>query len=81
VRDGYTTLAEVERVTFSDSALEAELKIKRQSTLKRPSSPNLTLEERPVNPRQKLQELEKQLEAIAHQFQQLKKELESDLSV
>ncbi|HEY9727888.1 MAG TPA: ATPase, T2SS/T4P/T4SS family [Chroococcales cyanobacterium] len=81
VRDGYTTLAEVERVTFSDSALEAELKIKRQSTLKRPSSPDLTLEERPVNPRQKLQELEKQLEAIAHQFQQLKKELESDLSV
>jgi type IV pilus assembly protein PilB len=81
VRDGYTTLAEVERVTFSDSTLEAELKIKRQSSLNRRSSPTVTLEELSANPKQKLQELEKQLESIAHQFQQLKKEIESDRSV
>jgi type IV pilus assembly protein PilB len=33
VREGYTTLEEVERVTFSDSGLEAELKAKRKSGL------------------------------------------------
>lgn len=33
VREGYTTLAEVERVTFTDSGLEAELKAKRKSGL------------------------------------------------
>jgi type IV pilus assembly protein PilB len=33
VRDGYTTLEEVERVTFTDSGLEAELKAKRKSSL------------------------------------------------
>ncbi|NCR55163.1 MAG: type II/IV secretion system protein [Microcystis aeruginosa L211-07] len=33
VREGYTTLEEVERVTFSDSSLEAELKAKRKSGL------------------------------------------------
>ncbi|MBR8828347.1 MAG: type II/IV secretion system protein [Gomphosphaeria aponina SAG 52.96 = DSM 107014] len=33
VRQGYTTLEEVERVTFTDSGLEAELKAKRKSSL------------------------------------------------
>lgn len=33
VREGYTTLEEVERVTFTDSGLEAELKAKRKSGL------------------------------------------------
>lgn len=33
VRQGYTTLEEVERVTFTDSGLEAELKAKRKSGL------------------------------------------------
>ncbi|MDB9525706.1 ATPase, T2SS/T4P/T4SS family [Oscillatoria sp. CS-180] len=33
VRQGYTTLDEVERVTFTDSGLEAELKAKRKSSL------------------------------------------------
>jgi type IV pilus assembly protein PilB len=33
VRQGYTTLDEVERVTFSDSGLQAELKAKRKSSL------------------------------------------------
>ena len=33
VQQGYTTLEEVERVTFTDSGLEAELKAKRKSTL------------------------------------------------
>ncbi|ERN40730.1 type II secretion system protein E [Rubidibacter lacunae KORDI 51-2] len=33
VRDGYTTFEEVERVTFTDSGLEAELKAKRKSSL------------------------------------------------
>ena len=33
VREGYTTLEEVERVTFTDSGLEAELKAKRKSSL------------------------------------------------
>ena len=31
VKNGYTTLEEVERVTFTDSGLEAELKAKRKS--------------------------------------------------
>lgn len=33
VRQGYTTLEEVERVTFTDSGLEAEMKAKRKSVL------------------------------------------------
>ncbi|OKH22360.1 general secretion pathway protein GspE [Hydrococcus rivularis NIES-593] len=33
VREGYTTLEEVERVTFTDSGLEAELKAKRKTAL------------------------------------------------
>lgn len=33
VRDGYTTFEEVERVTFTDSGLEAELKAKRKTGL------------------------------------------------
>jgi type IV pilus assembly protein PilB len=33
VRQGYTTLEEVERVTFTDTGLEAELKTKRKSSL------------------------------------------------
>ncbi len=33
VKNGYTTLEEVERVTFTDSGLEAELKAKRKSVL------------------------------------------------
>lgn len=33
VREGYTTLEEVERVTFTDSGLEAELKAKRKTSL------------------------------------------------
>jgi type IV pilus assembly protein PilB len=33
VRQGYTTLEEVERVTFTDSGLEAEMKAKRKSSL------------------------------------------------
>ncbi|ELR99764.1 GspE/PulE family protein [Gloeocapsa sp. PCC 73106] len=33
VMEGYTTLEEVERVTFTDSGLEAELKAKRKSSL------------------------------------------------
>ncbi len=33
VQEGYTTLAEVERVTFTDSGLESELKAKRKTSL------------------------------------------------
>ena len=33
VREGYTTLEEVERVTFTDSGVEAEMKAKRKSSL------------------------------------------------
>ena len=33
VREGHTTLEEVERVTFTDSGLEAELKAKRKNSL------------------------------------------------
>jgi type IV pilus assembly protein PilB len=33
VRQGYTTFDEVERVTFTDSGLESELKAKRKSGL------------------------------------------------
>ena len=33
VQEGQTTLDEVERVTFTDSGLEAELKAKRKTTL------------------------------------------------
>jgi type IV pilus assembly protein PilB len=33
VREGYTTLEEVERVTFTDTGLEAELRAKRKSSL------------------------------------------------
>jgi type IV pilus assembly protein PilB len=33
VRQGYTTLDEVERVTFTDTGLEAELKARRKSSL------------------------------------------------
>lgn len=33
VRQGHTTLEEVERVTFTDTGLEAELKAKRKASL------------------------------------------------
>jgi type IV pilus assembly protein PilB len=33
VRQGHTTLDEVERVTFTDTGLEAELKAKRKASL------------------------------------------------
>jgi type IV pilus assembly protein PilB len=33
VRQGYTTLDEVQRVTFTDTGLEAELKARRRSSL------------------------------------------------
>ena len=77
VRDGYTTLAEVERVIFTDSSLVAELNIKHLSTLMRRSSPNTRVGDPSTNPWQRLQELERQLEALTHQFQELKKEIEN----
>ncbi|HEY9613044.1 GspE/PulE family protein [Allocoleopsis sp.] len=75
VREGYTTLAEVERVVYTDSGLELELKAKRQSTLTPRSSPNTDVKNASTNPLLRLQQLEKQLEALTHQFQQLKQEL------
>ncbi len=77
VQQGHTTLDEVERVTFSDSALEADLKTKRKSSLTCHSSPDAEVEAQSSNSWQRLQELERQLEALTHQFQQLKKELEN----
>jgi len=76
VQQGYTTLDEVERVTFTDSGMEAELKAKRKSSLTRHSSP-VNVEAQSTNPWQQLQELERQLEALTHQFQQLKNEIEN----
>ena len=78
VRDGYTTLAEVERIIFTDTSLETELKVKRRSTLSDRSSPNLSVEGSSTHPLHRLQELERQLEALTHQFQQLKKELKTE---
>lgn len=75
VREGYTTLAEVERVVYTDSGLELELKAKRQSTLTPSSSPNTKVKNASTNPLLRLQQLEKQLEELTHQFQQLKQEL------
>ena len=77
VQQGYTTLDEVERVTFNDSALEAELKAKRKSIFTDHSSPDAEVEAQSTNPWQRIQELERQLEVLTHQFQQLKKELET----
>jgi type IV pilus assembly protein PilB len=76
VQQGYTTLDEVERVTFTDSGMEAELKAKRKSSLTRHYSP-VNGEAQSTNPWQQLQELERQLEALTHQFQQLKNEIEN----
>ena len=69
VRDGYTTLEEVERVTFSDTALEAELKAKRQS------SHSVQEQEPPKDSKHRLEELERQIAALTQQLQQLKAEL------
>ena len=75
VLEGYTTLAEVERVVYTDSARELELKAKRQSTLTPRSSPNTDVKNSSTNPLLRLQQLEKQFEELTHQFQQLKQEL------
>jgi type IV pilus assembly protein PilB len=75
VREGYTTLAEVERVVYTDYGLELELKAKRQSTLTPRSSPNTDVKNPSTNPLLRLQQLEKQLEELTHQFQELKQEL------
>lgn len=75
VREGYTTLAEVERVVYTDSGLELELKAKSQSTLTDSSSPATDVKNLSTNPLLRLQQLEKQFEELTHQFQQLKQEL------
>ncbi len=77
VQQGHTTLDEVERVTFTDSGLELQLKAKRKSSPIRHSSPDANVEVKPTDSLQRIQELERQLEALTHQFQQLKKELEN----
>jgi len=77
VQQGHTTLDEVERLIFNDSALEAELKTKRKSSVTHHSSPKADVKAQSTNPWRQLQELERQLEALTHQFQQLKKELEN----
>ena len=69
VRDGYTTLEEVERVTFSDTALEAELKAKRQNYQAAQEQVAST------DSRHRLEELERQVTALTQQLQQLKAEL------
>ncbi|HEY9832578.1 MAG TPA: GspE/PulE family protein [Stenomitos sp.] len=79
VREGYTTLAEVERVVYTDSGLELELKAKRQSTLTHRSSPHTDVTNSSTNPLLRLQQLEKQLEALTHQFQELEQELKNGL--
>ena len=76
-REGYTTLAEVERLVFTDSRLEVELKAQRQRLLTPSSSSDAAVTESPTNRLHRLQELEKQLEELTHQFQHLKKELEN----
>ncbi|NES19912.1 MAG: Flp pilus assembly complex ATPase component [Symploca sp. SIO3E6] len=63
VREGYTTLAEVERVTFSDSALEAQLQANQEQEPSKDS-------------RHRLEEIEKQMAALTQQLQQLKVELQ-----
>jgi len=77
VQKNYTTLDEVERVIFNDSALEAELKAKRKSSPIRHSSSDANVEVKSTDSLQRIQELERQLEVLTHQFQQLKKELEN----
>ncbi len=75
VREGYTTLAEVERVVYTDSGLELELKAKRQSTLTPHSSPNTDVKNASTHPLLRLQQLEKQFEKLTHELQQLRQEL------
>ncbi|NER99086.1 MAG: Flp pilus assembly complex ATPase component [Symploca sp. SIO1B1] len=69
VRDGYTTLAEVERVIFSDSALEAQLEAKRHN------AQSVKEQESSKDSRHRLEELERQIAAITQELQQLKAEL------
>jgi type IV pilus assembly protein PilB len=79
VREGYTTLAEVERVVYTDSGLELELKAKRQSTLTHSSSPATDVKNLSTNQLLRLQQLEKQFEELTHEFQLLKQELGNGL--
>jgi type IV pilus assembly protein PilB len=77
VQQGYTTLEEVERLIF-ESGLNSELKTKRKRAFTPHSSPNADVEAPSTNPWHRLQELERQLEALTHQVQELKKELETE---
>jgi type IV pilus assembly protein PilB len=77
VRNGYTTLAEVERLTFTDSHLEAELKAKQYNPLSHYSSQKISGKDPSIDPLYQLQELEKHLEELTHQFQQLKQQLKT----
>jgi len=72
VREGYTTLAEVERVTFSDSALEAQVQAKRQS------SQSAQEKSASTNSSHRLEELERQVTALTQQLQRLKMELQDE---
>ncbi|NER99085.1 MAG: hypothetical protein F6J86_35570, partial [Symploca sp. SIO1B1] len=72
VREGYTTLAEVERVTFSDSALEAQVQAKRQS------SQSAQEKSASTNSSHRLEELERQVTALTQQLQSLKMELQDE---
>jgi len=76
VKQGHTTLDEVEQLIFTTPSLEAELSAKRQSPLTHQSVPNTEVKPQPTEPRHRLRELEKQLEALTAQVQQLKKEIE-----
>jgi len=66
----------VEQLIFTTPSLEAELSAKRQSPLTHQSVPNTEVKPQPTEPRHRLRELEKQLEALTAQVQQLKKEIE-----
>lgn len=79
VREGYTTLAEVERVVYTDSRLEVELQAKRQRTLTPSSSSHTQVKSLSTNPLLRLQQVEKQLEELTHEFQQLRQELGNGL--
>ncbi len=77
VAQGYTTLEEVERVTFTQEALEIELMAKRQESRRGVSTPNSAKEIESSHPKKQLEILEKQLAQLTDEIQDIKSQMEN----
>ncbi|HBE16145.1 MAG TPA: general secretion pathway protein GspE [Cyanobacteria bacterium UBA11149] len=76
VAQGYTTMEEVERVTYRDEGLKTELMAQRQKFPRGDSSPHPEKQIESSSPKEQLLVLEKQLATLTSQIQVLKNQID-----